>query len=221
MSDYEHFLALAQSRRSVRAFADRTVPRDILLRVLEAARWAPSNHNRQPWRFLVLEDRFKIARLSGCVAEALSQKLELLPSVASDHASEFVHHATSFSKAPVLIVVLHKRPVSFANRLLSESDHPELVSGEPLSTAMAVQNLLLAAQTLGLGACVLTAPLLVPEVFSRELDLPPGHELNCLVALGFPDGTPAAPRRKSIEQIARFTHDTNANDERERNPPEA
>ena len=104
----------------------------------------------------------------------------------------------------MLLVVLHKRPVNVTASLLAGLKTPELISGEPLSVAMAVQNLLLAAQALGLGACVLTGPLLVPEVFAAELSLPVGHEINCLVALGHPAETPPPPRRKTLEQIVEF-----------------
>ncbi len=77
---------------------------------------------------------------------------------------------------------------------------------------MAVQNLLLAAHALGLGSCVLTAPLIVRDVVVRELSLPQEFDLTCLVALGHPDETPAPPRRKSIEQIAEFRNDGNGLD---------
>ena len=164
MNEYERFLALAESRRSVRRFTARTVSREAILRVLAAARWAPSNHNRQPWRFLVLQDRNQVKKLSELVKTEITQKLKSLPQVAAGYSAEFAHHATFFSDAPVLIAVLHKKPLSFSAGLLKGVDHPDLVSGEPLSVAMAVQNLLLAAHTLGLGTCVMTAPLLAVDV---------------------------------------------------------
>ncbi len=204
MTAYEHLLGLIQARRSIRRFSDRVVSRDDLARLFEAARWAPSNHNRQPWRFLALEDKQQINRLAETVRENLAQKLKELPEVAASHIGEFTHYATCFANAPVLLVVLHKRPVSVSASLLVGIRNPELVSGEPLSVAMAVQNLLLAAQALGLGTCVLTGPLLVPEVLVAELSLPAGHELTCLVALGHPAETPPPPRRKTVEQIAEF-----------------
>jgi len=207
MNDYEQFLALAQSRRSVRKFSGRGVSRETLLRVLETARWAPSNHNRQPWRFIVLEDRSRIARLAETVRAELSERLKSLPAVASGYASEFAYYATFFSGAPVLLLVLHKQPASFTNDLLKGLPHPELVSGEPLSVAMSVQNLLLAGHALGLGSCVLTAPLIVSEAVDREMKLPKGYDLTCFVALGYSDEAPTQPRRKSIEQIAEFTQD--------------
>ena len=204
MTAYEHLLELIQSRRSVRRFSDRVVSRDDLARLFEAARWAPSNHNRQPWRFLVIEDKQQINRLAETVRQKLSQKLADLPEPAASHIGEFTHYATCFANAPVLLVVLHKRPVSVSASLLAGIKNPELVSWEPLSVAMAIQNLLLSAQALGLGSCVLTGPLLVPEVFAAELTLPAGHEMTCLVALGHPAETPSPPRRKTVEQIVEF-----------------
>jgi nitroreductase len=57
MSDYDRLLELMRLRRSIRRFSDRAVSRQDIGRLIEAARWAPSNHNRQPWRFLVVEDK--------------------------------------------------------------------------------------------------------------------------------------------------------------------
>ena len=107
----------------------------------------------------------------------------------------------------MLLVVLHKRPISLSHSLLKDSSQPELVSGEPLSAAMAVQNLLLAAHALGLGSCVLTAPLIVQEAVLGDLNLPAGYDVTCLVALGYPGESPPQPRRKSIEQIMEFRKD--------------
>ncbi len=204
MSDYDQLLALIRSRRSIRQFSDRAVGREEIARLLEAARWAPSNHNRQPWKFLVIEDKQQINRLAETIRQGLSEKLKSLPEAAAAYAGEFTHYATFFSNAPVLLVVLHKQPVSVSAPLLAGLKNPDLVSGEPLSVAMAVQNLLLAAQALGLGTCVLTGPLLVGDALARVLDLPAGHDLTCLVALGHPAESPAPPRRKTIEQIVEF-----------------
>jgi len=204
MSDYDQLMNLIRSRRSIRQFTERMVSREDLQHLLEAAGWAPSNHNRQPWKFIVLEDPQQIASLADLVRQELTGKMKSLPEAAAAYASEFKHYATFFAQAPALIVVSHKLPVSVSAPLLAGLKHPELVSGEPLSAAMAVQNLLLAAQALGLGTCVLTGPLLVPDALTGALALPAGHELTCLVAVGHPAESPPPPRRKTIEQIAEF-----------------
>lgn len=217
--DYKLLLELLRARRSVRRFADQPVSREDLARLLEAARWAPSNHNRQPWRFLVLEDRERIRGLAKAVGQALGAKLQALPSLASAYAGDLAHHATLFAQAPVVLVALHKHPVSVAGALLEGLPHPGLVSGEPLSVAMAVQNLLLAAHALRLGACVLTAPLLVPETVAGALRLPAGHDLTCFIALGHPAESPEPPRRKKLEQCCEYIDDDDRTDhDRNRDP---
>jgi coenzyme F420-0:L-glutamate ligase / coenzyme F420-1:gamma-L-glutamate ligase len=206
MTDYETLLKLIRDRRSIRSFSKREVSREQIEQLIEAARWAPSNHNRQPWRFLVLEDGQQIEVLARTVAQGLAARLKTLPPAAAGFAAEFEHYATFFVGAPVLLVVLHRQPVSVAADLLRGLDNPALVSGEPLSVAMAVQNLLLAAHTLGLGACVLTAPLVAQPAVGNALTLPAGYGITCFVAVGYPGESPAAPRRKSLEQIVEFNH---------------
>jgi len=213
MSQYDDLLALIQSRRSIRRFADRPVSRDDLARLLEAARWAPSNHNRQPWRFLVLEERARIRALAADVGTSLETRLKSLPALAAAYAAEFARHAAFFGDAAVLIAALHKRPASVSAALLEGVPNPTLVSGEPLSVAMAVQSLLLAATALGLGACVLTAPLLAHEAVARSLRLPAGFEVTCLVAVGHPAESPAPPRRKRLEHVVEFLHDAPRRDD--------
>lgn len=53
-----------RKRRAIREFLDKEVPDDVLLKILEAGRLAPSQRNRQPWRFIVVKDRDKLKRLA-------------------------------------------------------------------------------------------------------------------------------------------------------------
>ena len=208
MIHYDELLELMQTRRSIRRFAERAVSREDLDRMLEAARWAPSNHNRQPWKFIVLKDPHGILELAEQVRHGMEKKVKSLPEVAAVNAAGLVQYGTFFSAAPVVIVALHKLPIAAAALLWDGSRNPELVSGEPLSVAMAIQNLLLAAHALGLGACVMTAPLLADDL-TYILRVPPGFAITGLIAVGYPDGIPQAPRRKSPGHIAEFDPHSN------------
>lgn len=206
MITYDQLLELLKTRRSVRRFEDRSVSRQDLDCLLEAARWAPSNHNRQPWKFLVIEDRGRIRELAQQVRVGMEAKLRSLPEVATVHAAGLVQYGTFFADAPVLIVAMHKLPIAAAAGLWKTTPHPELVSGEPLSVAMAMQNLLLSAHILGLGACVMSAPLLADNI-AELLQVPPGFAITSLIAVGHPAGIPQPPRRKTLEQISEFDLD--------------
>jgi nitroreductase len=201
--DPELLFELLKTRRSTRKFTEEPVPRESILKLIEAARWAPSNHNRQGWKFLVYDNRQEIRSLALRVEEALGRKIEKLPSLATAYAAGLVRYATLFSEAPALVVVLHKKPTAISAPMLEDIPHPMLASGEVLSAAMAAQNLLLTAHAIGLGACILTGPLMAPEGL-EALPVPPGFEITCLVALGYPAETPNAPRRKELEQIVEF-----------------
>ncbi len=202
--DYQTVLEMIRSRRSVRSFTDRKPSRGDIERIVEAARWAPSNHNRQGWKFIVFEDRRQLQTLADRVTSSLSEHIEKVKKITSAQAEEMIHYGTLFAKAPIAILVMHKRSIAVSRELLAGTAQGELVSGEPLSAAMAVQNMLLAGHCLGLGMCVLTAPLLAGEVW-KELDgLPMGFEPTCIVAAGYPGQQPSAPRRKPLEQILEY-----------------
>jgi len=117
---------------------------------------------------------------------------------------DLVEHASWFGEAPCLAIVIHKRPPAAGAGFLEGLPDPALVSGEPLSAAMAVENALLAAHAMGLGSCVLTAPLLVPEALEGIGDLPAGFVPTCLIALGYPAEDPPPPRRKEIRHLVEF-----------------
>lgn len=200
MLSLESFLDLARSRRSVRRFLPDPPTREEMDALFEAARWAPSSHNRQATRFVVLEDAEEIRRLARDVRDALAARAAAARGIAREVAEDIAKNASWFGEAPRVIIVLHRRPAAAAAGLLEGLPSPELVSGEALSAAMAVQNLLLAACAAGLGACVLTAPLIAREAIGRVPDLPAGFEPTALVAVGRPAEDPPAPPRRPLER---------------------
>ncbi len=204
MMEYQALLELIQSRRSIRHFTDRRPSRDDIARIVEAARWAPSNHNRQGWKFIVFDDPDALHDLAGDIHASLSERIASAQRLPKAQARLMLYYATLFAGAPCAILVMHKASMSIARELLAGAARPEWISGEPLSAALAVENMLLAAQSLGMGTCIMTGPLLAGDVWGRIDELPLGFEPTCLVALGYPAKTPAAPRKKPIEQILEY-----------------
>jgi len=199
----ESLLELIRSRRSIRTYAGTPVSRDMLEQIIEAARWAPSNHNRQGWKFLVFENQDEIKHLAEQTRHFVKNVLTQSNRSLKHQADALCHHCGAFDQAPVIILVMHKKPPAVGKALLNHATG-EHACGEIISAAMASQNLLLVAQAMGLGACVMTAPLLAGKVWSRLSDLPLGYEPTCLIALGHPAEAPEAPRRKKIEHILEY-----------------
>lgn len=175
------------------------VPAAAVERLLEAARWAPSAHNRQPWRFAVLTEpaaRERLARRMGAQlrADRLADGDE--PAVVEQ---DVARSYTRLTGAPVVLVAcltmaeMDKYPDE--RRALAEYQMAAQ------STAMALQNLLLAAHADGLGACWMCAPLFCPGAVRQALDLPPDWEPQALVTLGYPDGEGRPGRRRELAEI--------------------
>lgn len=203
LMDFESFLLFVKSRRSIRKYTDRKVDRKKIELLIEAATWAPSNHNRQGWKFIVFENTQEISRLAQQTREFIKTLLNQIPNLVAGKAEDLVYFSGAFDQAPVLILAMHKKSPAISKHII-DSATSVLASGEALSTAMACQNLLLAAKAMGLGACAMTAPLLAGTVWKSLNNLPMGFEPTCLITVGYPDEIPQAPRRKKLELINEY-----------------
>ena len=172
------------ARRSIRRYQDRPVAQQTLESVLTAALWAPSAHNRQPWRFAVVTSPDQRRDL------ALAMGTRLRADLAADHVppdlieKDANRSYSRISSAPALVLVCLSMVDMDRYPDAKRSANERTMAVQ--STAMAVQNLLLASQAEGLGACWMCAPLFCPDVVSRQLDLPADWEPQALVTLGYP-----------------------------------
>jgi F420 biosynthesis protein FbiB-like protein len=182
-------------RRSLRRYHARPVPREILEQILQAGTWAPSAHNRQPWRFAVLEEFASKEGLALAMGARLRQDLE------RDHVPQAVidkdvqRSYDRLTSAPVVIVVslTLEDMDTYTDAARAENERVMAVQ----STAMAGQNMLLAAHSLGLGACWMCAPLFCPDVVVDALNLPDAWQPQGIITMGYP----AQERSKTREPI--------------------
>ncbi len=199
----EDFFRMLESRRSVRRFETRRPDREVIERLVAAACSAPSNRNRQGWKFVVFQNPLEIASLAEKVRATAATAIANAHPLTTEYAESLPRHAAGFDQAPTLILVMHKKNLA-AERAFSSPTLNALATGEALSAAMAAQNLILAAHALGLGACVMTAPLLMGDVWKNVPDLPLGYEPTCLIALGYPAEKPEPPPRKKLHHVLEF-----------------
>jgi coenzyme F420-0:L-glutamate ligase/coenzyme F420-1:gamma-L-glutamate ligase len=190
---------LIRERRSIRSYTNRPVRRGLIQRLLTAAIWAPSAHNRQPWRFAVIQDDATKTRLADAMNAVLRADLAadgLPPDQIETHAAR---RRARLTRAPVLILLcitmadMHDYPDEKRRRA-------EWVMATQ-SLALAGQNLLLAAHAEGLGACWLCAPLFCPGVVRDTLGLPPDWEPQAFISLGWPHEAPAKGREPPDTRI--------------------
>ncbi|MDB5824291.1 MAG: fbiB [Herminiimonas sp.] len=194
-------VTLLAGRRSIRRYEARPVPLDITTGLLEAAVCAPSAHNRQPWRFAVIEKferKDKLARAMGVRLRADRMR---------DHDdAEAIEQDVARSRARIveaplciLVALTMEEMDRYPDSLRSEAEHTMAVQ----STAMAMQNLLIAAHGFGLGASIMCAPLFCPEVIVSALDLPSHWQAQALVTVGYP-AQQKMIRRRPLSDVALF-----------------
>ena len=188
MSDRDLF-AVIRRQRACRAFdPDRDVGDDLVEQVLDAARFAPSSENTQPWVFVVIRDPEGRRRLTDLMARLWTTATGApLP----DHLQADVDGGMNggFATAPVWVVV--------------GADDQLAGRGEQASSIYpAVQNLLLAATALGLGSAMTTLATYDPAEVRTIAGLPDHVRPYALIPLGWPAKPLGPPKRRPVSDIA-------------------
>lgn len=200
--DYESLMEALKSRRSIRAFEEREIPPELVEKVIEAGITAPSGSNFQGWRVRIVRERAAMERLSSIVDKKIEKiaaaweegllKKELL---------KYTANFTFFDKAPLILMLYFRNRYQGADYFFGEGINLYKGSGALLSLGMMMQNMMLAAESLGLGSCTLTGPLLASDEIEAEFPSPNKHELGALLLLGYPKGRPQGPGRKSLKRF--------------------
>lgn len=196
-------LGLITTRVSIRDYKSDPVPKDLLLQILEAARWAPSGDNLQPWRFILIEEQ-EIKRRIGeiCVRAAvrsfgkdivgLQKRFAEVPEEKRKAIIEGLVTGSRFKfigEAPILLAVC--ADTSITTNYLQD-------------TSAAIQNMLLAAHGLGLGACWIGLPLAdkeSEEQTEEALGISGDVKLVALVTIGYPSRIPKPRPRLPLRDL--------------------
>jgi coenzyme F420-0:L-glutamate ligase / coenzyme F420-1:gamma-L-glutamate ligase len=199
MTVEEKLGSVIHKRRSIRRYQSAQIGPAVIERLLRAAAQAPSAHNRQPWRFVVLDD----IAAKRTLATAMGQRLRVDRTADGDDPksieADVSRSYSRITEAPVVILVcMDIRDMDeYQDERRRQAEYLMAVQ----STAMATQNLLLAAEQEGLGACVMCAPLFCPEVVAEASELPTGWKAQMLVTVGHPDNTGKHRPRRPLSDI--------------------
>ncbi len=198
-----------ESRRSIRRFTDAPVPRDVLERVLQGAISAPSNTNRQPWRYAVVESRDKRATIVDAVRTRCEEMKAIIRR--GHHAEDFGNYGDFFfepleSAAVIIIPQYRTYPDLIANFIASGGGDPSRyhtassMQAELCSTSASAMALLLQAHGEGLGACWMAGPTVARPEIQRLLDIEAPWQMVGAMALGWPAEKPQKPARKPLDR---------------------
>ena len=178
MSD---IMEIILGRRSIRRYQEKDIPDDIINNILEAARWAPSWANTQPWEIVIIKDK--------------SIKKQIQKNVPSRNPSSL-----AIANAPVLLVVCGQLKKSG----YYDDQYPTKFGSDwfMYDLGLATQNLCLVAHDSGLGTVIVG--LFDHDRVGEVIKLPANHEVLVLIPLGYPAQKPKAPKRREIEEFAHY-----------------
>jgi coenzyme F420-0:L-glutamate ligase / coenzyme F420-1:gamma-L-glutamate ligase len=186
-------------RRSIRRYEPDPIVRASTERLLLAATRAPSAHNRQPWRFAVLEARAQKEKLALAMGRRLREDRAADGDDPQTIELDVERSYARITEAPVVIVVcVDMHPMDeYPDERRRRAEFLMAVQ----STAMAAQNLLLAAEQEGLGACVMCAPLFCPEVVTQVLSLPQAWQPQMVITIGRPGNAGKDRPRRPLDDV--------------------
>jgi nitroreductase len=216
MKTGEDMLTWLRTRRSVRAFRADPVGREVLERVMQAATTAPSNTNRQPWRFAVVTR----ASQRRAIATAVRERAEEMKAIIrrGHHAEDFGNYGDFFhepleSAAAIVVPQYREYPDLIANLLESGGANPRdfhtasAMQAELCSTSAACMALLLQAHAEGLGACWMAGPMVAKDRIGALLDIREPWRMVGAIALGWPAEAPQVQPRKGLNRVVTWFED--------------
>ena len=168
-----------KSRRSVREYEDTGLPRGDIDLLLDAAAWAPSARNRQPVRFIVIQNKELLKKLSAKVQE-------LVKIHKPEHKFRGMEDPIFYS-APILIIVCAEEDYKWAE----------------IDCAIAAQNMMLAAHSIDIASCYIGFACLLNEdkEIKKELGIPKGHKIIAPLIFGKARGEYPLPKPRNAPAI--------------------
>jgi len=204
--DYDSFLDLVKRRRTIRRFKADPVPDDYVDKIIEAARWAPSGYNSQPWEFVVVKDK----KLRESILQGIDMYWELTSTAEQSRESwqrqtahPWLDTEMDYHNAPVLIILYGDTRTQVGLPMMVRYDPFRTQSIFTSSLASAFLYMHLAATTLGLATQWVSA-VATPYVNCLLRDLlgiPKELEIYDMIALGYPAYKPRPKLMRAKETM--------------------
>lgn len=182
-----------KTRRSVRAYTSDSIPETDIVKIIDAARTAPTSGNQQPWKFLVVRDKNKISQMKEKCIERLLLKYDPTKSTKAtkeEYEKMVRGRMGNYFSAPVYIIVLTDNTSPYPD--YNHWDGP-----------LAAGYLMLAARALGYGTVFITDS--IPESVTKEVfNIPDTYTRVCITPLGVPVEWPKSPEKKKLAEFISF-----------------
>lgn len=186
------FFDLVGSVRAMRKLKPDPVPIEMIWKVLNVGVQAPSGQNKQPWKFLLIQDperkQWFAERYAGAMQERFGLSVD--PAKRGDKTpkgtlASIYHQMDHMAEAPYLLLVCGKRDWPFK---VAEKDRVGLAPPNYGAVYPCVQNILLACRTLGLGAALTTMHQVFEDELHAHFGIPDTYGVVVTIPIGYPIG---------------------------------
>lgn len=175
-----------ENRRSIRAFRNDEISKEIVEDILNSGRLAPSAKNRQPWYFVITKGQTK-NKIADMMIDYTLNNDETLERKNLGCPSSVNPTANAIKQAPILVLIFREK-------------NDNWIIGDNLSIGACVENICLRATDLGIGTLWIRDIVYVAEEVAKMLKHE-NMELNCAVALGIANQSPKQRPRKELKDI--------------------
>ncbi len=188
-----------KTRRSIRKYKKDPINLTDLLEILQLATWAPSAHNAKPYYFLIVESDDVKVDLIKRMGEKYGKDLKNDGISGTIRRNIIDESFKRFTSSPLLIIpcLSMERMHEYPDEKRNEAEYTMAIQ----SVSAAIQNLLLASHSRGLGCCWHCAPLFCQEVVREVLKIPDSFDPQAIITVGHPDEMPSPPPRIEIKKI--------------------
>ncbi|MBU5439276.1 nitroreductase family protein [Tissierella sp. MSJ-40] len=199
------------NRHSIRKFQDKEVPMEDLKKILKAATQAPSGKNLQNWHFVVVKNKEKLNHIAKIIEDKVNTAArKIKDEEKKSKLLSYLNFCTFFKAAPLTVFLfVGPYPITGAEIFLGENatekDIAAFSSHNPgiQNIGAAMENLLLAAASLGYGGCWMTGPMFAKAEIQEYLGFTKeGYSLACMTPIGVPvESELHSPKRKPLEEV--------------------
>lgn len=180
---YEELLL---KRRSIRNFSNKSVPNETIIKIIKESTYAPSSRNDQPWKFIIVNDRSLMKRISDEAKSNILKRVEINP---NDYAKRYEKMLKNdnyniFYNAPSVVFIIGEKKIKNMR----------------INCSLAASYFMMSAASQGLGTCWINFGTIIksPEILN-ELGIPDDCEIVAPIIIGYPSKIPNMPTRKDPE----------------------
>lgn len=183
------FSELLIQRRSIREYEDKEVPMELVEEIVAESLYAPSGGNRQPWGFIIVNDRDTIKRLSDSSKQTILDEIEANPNHYMSIYKEGLSNKDNnvFYNAPCLVFILSTKDATSRN-----------------DAAIVATYFMLSATTKGLGTCWIGLGTKPGPDLKAEIGLTDDMGIIAPLCLGYPKAIPGVPERRPAKILKKI-----------------